>query len=64
MKTLGQLESENPDGFRNPTKTAEQEFTLVLNTIKMREWDRTHVAIETEAEKNNKEEYPDDGDEE
>jgi hypothetical protein len=64
MKTLGELESENSDGFRNPTKTTEQEFTLVLNTIKMREWDRTHVAIETEAEKNNKEEYPDDGDEE
>ena len=60
MKTLGELENENPDGFKNPTKTKEQEFVLVLNTKKMREWDRTHVAIETEEERNNKEEYPDD----
>lgn len=25
MKTLGELEQENPDGFRNPTRTQEQE---------------------------------------
>ena len=64
MKTMGELENENSDGFRNPVKSKEEEFVLVLNTTKMREWDRTHVAIETEAERNNKEEYPDDGDEE
>ena len=64
MKTMAELENENPDGFRNPIKTAEQEFALVLNTTKMREWDKTHVAVETEEQKNNKEEYPDDGDEE
>jgi hypothetical protein len=64
MKTMGELENENSDGFRNPVKSKEEEFVLVLNTTKMREWDRTHVAIETKAERNNKEEYPDDGDEE
>jgi hypothetical protein len=60
MKTMGELENENSDGFRNPVKSKEEEFVLVLNTTKMREWDRTHVAIETEEERNNKEEYPDD----
>lgn len=64
MKTMGELENENSDGFRNPTKTAEQEFLLVLNTKKMREWDKKHVAIETKADRNNKEEYPDEGDQE
>jgi hypothetical protein len=64
MKTMGELENENSDGFKNPVKSKEEEFILVLNTTKMREWDRTHVAIETEAERNNKEEYSDDGDEE
>jgi hypothetical protein len=64
MKTMGELENENPDGFRNPIKTEEEEFVLVLNTTKMREWDKTHVAIETEEQKNNKEEYPDDEGEE
>ena len=64
MKTMGELENENPDGFRNPVKTEAEEFVLVLNTTKMREWDKTHVAIETEEQKNNKEEYPDDEGEE
>lgn len=64
MKTMGELENENSDGFKNPVKSKEEESVLVLNTLKMREWDRTHVAIETEAERNNKEEYPDDKDEE
>jgi hypothetical protein len=64
MKTMGELENENSDGFRNSVKSKEEEFILVLNTTKMREWDRTHVAIETDADRANKEEYPDDGDEE
>jgi hypothetical protein len=36
MKTLGELEAENPDGFRNPTRTPEQEAQSAQ--IRARKW--------------------------
>ena len=45
-KTMGELEAENPDGFRNPTRTADEQAVIDRLTQAMREHDRLHTAID------------------
>lgn len=47
-KTMGELEADNPDGFRNPTRTAEEQAVIDRLTQAMREHDRLHTAIDDE----------------
>lgn len=47
-KTMAELEAENPDGFRNPSRTPEQQAEIDRRTKAMREHDRLHTAIETD----------------
>ena len=45
-KTMGELEAENADGFRNPTRTAEEQAEIDRRTKAMREHDLKHTATE------------------
>ena len=45
-KTMGELEAENSDGFRNPTRTADEQAEIDRLTQAMREHDRLHTAID------------------
>jgi hypothetical protein len=45
-KTMAELEAENSDGFRNPSRTSEQQAEIDRRTKAMREHDRLHTAIE------------------
>ena len=47
-KTMGELEAENADGFRNPTRTAEEQAEIDRRTKAMREHDLKHTATESE----------------
>jgi len=63
MKTLGELEAESPDDFRNPVQTAEDEAR------DQRRWEAQRIAnealpdvpeVEEEEEEEEEEEVPDD----
>jgi hypothetical protein len=45
-KTMGELEAENLDGFRNPSRTPAEQAEIDRRTKAMREHDRLHTAIE------------------
>jgi hypothetical protein len=46
-KTMGELEAENLDGFRNPSRTPAEQAEINRRTKAMREHDRLHTAIDT-----------------
>jgi len=47
-KTMGELEAESLDGFRNPTRTPAEQAEIDRRTKAMRDHDRLHTAIETD----------------
>ena len=47
MKTLAELEAENPDGFRNPVRTPEQEAKSAQIRQAKREYEDANTPIDT-----------------
>lgn len=50
MKTLAQLEAENPEGFCNPTRTPEQEAESARIRQAKREYEAANTPTETTPE--------------
>ena len=50
MKTLAELEAENTDGFRNPTRTPEQEAESARIRAIKREYEAANTPTETTTE--------------
>jgi hypothetical protein len=46
MKTMAELEAENPDGFRNPSRSPAEQAEIDRRTQAMREHDKNHTAID------------------
>ena len=47
MKTLGELEQENPEGFQNPTRTPEQEAASARIRAAKRAYEDANTPTET-----------------
>ena len=47
MKTMAELEAENPDGFRNPSRFPAVQAEIDRRTQAMREHDKAHTAFDT-----------------
>ena len=50
MNTLAELEAENPEGFRNPTRTPEQEAESARIRAIKREYEAANTPTETTPE--------------
>ena len=50
MKTLAELEAENPEGFRNPTRTPEQEARSAEIRARKWEYEKAHTPLDTSSD--------------
>jgi len=57
-KTMAELEAENVEGFINPKRTPQEWKELEERTKAVRRQDAQHTAIETDEDRANPEEYP------
>lgn len=59
-KTMAELEAESPEGFINPKRTPQEWKELEERSKAMREHEAQNTAIETDEDRANPEEYPED----
>ena len=59
-KTMAELEAESPEGFINPKRTRQEWEELEERTKAVREQDAQRTAIETDEDRADLEEYPED----
>lgn len=57
-KTMAELEAQSPEGFINPKRTPQEWKELEERTKAVREHEAQHTAIETDEDRADKEEYP------
>lgn len=57
-KTMAELEAENVEGFINPKRTPQEWKELEERTKAVRRQDAQHTTIETDEDRANPEEYP------
>lgn len=57
-KTMAELEAESPEGFINPKRTPQEWKELEERTKAVRKHEAQHTAIETDEDRANPEEYP------
>lgn len=55
MKTLAELEAENPDGFRNPTRTPEQEARSAEIRARKSAYEAANTPTETSSDDDDEE---------
>ena len=60
FKTMAELEAESPEGFINPKRTPQEWEDLEERSKAVRELEAKHTAIETDEDRANPEEYPED----
>ena len=59
-KTMAELEAESPEGFINPKRTPQEWAELEERNKAMREQEAKNTTIETDEDRANQEEYPED----
>jgi hypothetical protein len=59
-KTMAELEAESPEGFINPKRTPQEWKELEERTKFIREQEAQNTAIETDEDRADPEEYPED----
>ena len=57
-KTMAELEAQSPEGFINPKRTPQEWKELEERTKFIREQEAQNTAIETDEDRANPEEYP------
>ena len=50
MKTLAELEAENPEGFRNPARSAAQEARSSEIRARKRAYEEAHTPLDTSSD--------------
>ena len=60
FKTMAELEAESPEGFINPKRTPQEWSELEERTKAIREQEAKNTAIETDEDRADPEEYPED----